>query len=79
MAHDHGIEPAAAPRPSGGGAELVAVLLQLLAEVVEQLGRKRAAADARGVRLDDADDAGDLIRGDAGAGSTPRRRRCSTT
>ena len=56
VAGDHGVEPAAAPRPAGGGAELVAVLPQLLAELVEQLGRKRPAADARGVGLGDADD-----------------------
>ena len=56
VAGHHGVEPAAAARAAGGGAELLAVVLQLLAEVVEQLGRERPAADARRVRLGDADD-----------------------
>ena len=77
VAGDRGVVPAAASGAAGRGAELGAVLAQLLAVVVEQLGRERALADAGGVRLDDADDAGDLGRRDAraGAGAAGRRRR----
>ena len=40
---------------AGDGAELVAALAELLADVIVLLGRERARADARGVGLDDAE------------------------
>src|SRR6185437_2421175 len=46
-----GVEPAGAPRPAGGGAELLSALAQPLADVVGQLGRERPAADARCIRF----------------------------
>ena len=42
---------------------------------LEQLGRERAAADARGVRLHHPDDAVDRERPDAGAGAHAARDR----
>ena len=42
---------------------------------LEQLGRERPAADARRVRLHDADDALDRARPDAGAGAHAARDR----
>ena len=50
----------------GGGAELAAALADLVAELVVELGRERAGADARGVGLGDAPD---LV--DVAAGPTP--------
>ena len=49
------VEPAAAPPPAGHRAEFVADARQMLAELVEQFGRKRTRADARGIGLDDAE------------------------
>src|SRR2546425_8997710 len=46
-ADHHGIEPAAAPRPAGGGAELAAELADALGELRVRLGRERAVPDAR--------------------------------
>ena len=51
LADQHGVEPAAAARAAGDGAELVAALAQALADLVEQLGRERPGADAGGVGL----------------------------
>ena len=51
----HGVEPAAAARAAGDGAELVAALAEPLADLVVQLGRERPGADARGVGLGDAE------------------------
>jgi hypothetical protein len=50
----HGIEPAAAARAAGGGAELVAALGQVAAVVIEQLGGEGSGADPGGVGLGDA-------------------------
>src|SRR5437868_3918730 len=50
-AEDGEVEPAGAARAAGHGAELVAARAQMLAVIVVQLRRKRATADARGVRL----------------------------
>src|SRR4051794_9512113 len=59
LAHQHGVEPAAAPRPSGDDAELLALGAERLADVVELLGRKRPLPDARGVGLADAEHVAD--------------------
>ena len=55
LAHQHGVEPAAAALAAGDGAELVAALAEPLADLIVLLGRERARADARGVGLDDAE------------------------
>ena len=49
LAHQHGVEPAAAALAPGHGAELVAALAQLFADGVVQLGGEGAFADAGGV------------------------------
>ena len=67
IAHDAGIEPARATRTARDDAVLVAFLADLVADGVELLRRERALADARAVRLDDADDLVDLLRRDARA------------
>src|SRR5580693_9215194 len=61
---DDGVEPAAAARPAGGHALLVA-----------QFGGERTLADPGRVRLDDADDRGDPGRADAGADAGAARGR----
>src|SRR5262249_24178138 len=68
MPYHHGVEPAAAPRPARRRAVLVAVGTQAIAERVAKLGREGPAADPRGVRLRDADDAADHARREPGAG-----------
>jgi hypothetical protein len=52
----HHVEPAAAALATGGGTELMPLGAEAVAIGVEQLGRERAAADACGVGLDDAED-----------------------
>ena len=69
VAQRHGVEPAAAAPPAGRGAELAALLEQVAADLVVELGRERPGADPRGVRLHDADDLVDLERPDAAAGA----------
>ena len=79
VAGDDGVEPAAATGPAGRDADLAAGLRQVRAELVEQLGRERARADAGGVRLEDAQHRGDAGRPDAGARRQRRPRSDSTT
>src|SRR5581483_8833380 len=67
-ARGDGVEPAAAARAAGDGAVFVALVADGLADVVVQLGRERAGADAGGVGLDDAQHVVELARADAGAG-----------
>ena len=55
LAHEHGVEPAAAAAAAGDGAELVAALAEALADLIVLLGREGAGADAGGVGLDDAE------------------------
>ena len=55
LAHQHRVEPAAAALAAGDGAELVAALAELLADLIVLLGREGAGADAGGVGLDDAE------------------------
>ena len=69
VAQRHRVEPAAAALPSGGGAELVALLQQVAAGLVVELGREGPGADARRVGLDDAEHVVDLERADAAAGA----------
>ena len=75
VAGDDRVEPAAAAVPAGGDAALAADLAQGLAELVEQLGRERAGADAGRVGLEDADHPVDLRRADAGARARAARGR----
>ena len=63
IAQHHKIEPAAAARASGDGAKLIAARAHFVRVEVGHLGGKRTAADARGVGLGDADDAGEARRG----------------
>lgn len=65
---DDEVEPAAAALAAGADTPLAANLLQLGAGLAEVLGLEDALADARGVGLDDADDAVDLggVEGQAG-------------
>src|SRR5690606_3030335 len=62
------VHPAAAARAAGGGAVLGAAVADALADLVVQLGRERAAADAGGVGLGDAQHVVDVLRAHAGAG-----------
>ena len=75
LAHQHRVEPAAAALAAGDGAELVAALAEALADLVVELGRERALADAGGVGLDDAEHEVDRARAHAGAGRRHARRR----
>src|SRR5207245_11304709 len=68
-AKDGQVEPAGAPRPSGHGTVLVATFAKALAGGVIQLGREGAAAHPRRVRLRDAEDAVDVLGGDAESGA----------
>ena len=71
VAKRHGIEPAAAPRAARDGAVFVAAVAHVLASRVVLLGRERPAADARRVRLHDADDCDRCA-----APARPNRWRC---
>src|SRR5690606_13247377 len=62
------VHPAAAARTAGGGAVLGTAVADALADLVVQLGRERAAADAGGVGLGDAQHVIDVLRAHAGAG-----------
>src|SRR5690625_3600316 len=55
VAEGHEVEPAAAARPAGGGAELMPYLLQTPSVFVFELGREGTVADAGTVGFDDAD------------------------
>src|SRR6185312_16822039 len=70
------VEPAAAARPAGDDAELLALLAERLADNGAHLvGRERAVADARGVGLADAEHVIDAVRPEAGAGRRLRGDR----
>src|SRR5205823_13766678 len=62
------IEPAAAALPAGHGPELAPELADALLRGTLDLGRERALADARDVRLGDADDGVDARRADPDPG-----------
>src|SRR6185503_7970699 len=63
------VEPAGAPRPSGGRAELAPLLAQVLAYAVRELGRERPTADARRIGLGDTEHVVQVLRTDARARS----------
>jgi len=54
-AHGNRVEPAAAASPACHRSEFVTHSRQVLAELIEQLRRKRSRADARGISFDDAE------------------------
>ena len=56
LAHQGGVKPAAAAPAAGDGAEFVAAVAQHLANVVGELGRKRAGTDPGAICLGDAKD-----------------------
>ena len=68
MARGHGVEPAAAPRPAGGRAELAAHAVEHVGDL-RVLGRQRPFAHARGVGLHHAHHAVHAMRRDARAGA----------
>ena len=72
------VEPAAAALAAGHRAELAAELADALLVGPLDLRRERPFADARDVRLRDADDRVDPVRADADAGRRVRRRPGST-
>src|SRR5690606_17160276 len=55
------IDPAAAAGAAGGGAVFLAAVADALADLVVQLGRERASADAGGVGLGDAEHVVDRV------------------
>ena len=65
LAHEAGVEPAAAARPTGHRAELLAALAQEPARLVLELGGERPLAHARGVGLGDAEHVVDRARPEA--------------
>ena len=73
------VEPAATTRPAGHGAELAALTAQPLAALVVQLRRKRARADARAVRLSNADRRGRSPRARCPSPCTRRPRSCASS
>ncbi len=75
LPHQHGVEPAAAARPAGDDAELLALGAERLADLVELLGRERPGADPRRVGLADAEHVADRVRAEARAGRRLRRHR----
>ena len=79
VAGDDRVVPAAATVATGRDADLAADLPELLAVLVEQLGRERAGADAGRVGLDHADDPVDARRADAGARAHAAGDRVATT
>src|SRR3546814_2997325 len=79
LAHQRGIEPAAAALTYGHHAEFTALLAEPLADAVDQLGGERPLADARGIGLEDAENVTERPRTAAGARWGPARqgvRRC---
>ena len=71
VAHDHGVEPPAAPRAAGGGAEFVPLLADLLLQLAADLGGQRPRAHARRVGLGDADDPSTRVGGTPSPVSAP--------
>ena len=78
VAHGDRVVPAAAARPTGRRAVLLAALAQALAHLVVQLGRQRPLADARRVGLGHAEHAVDRLRPDAEPGADAADRARST-
>src|SRR5690606_3492299 len=67
LERDH-VHPAAAAGAAGGGAVFLAAIADALPDFVVQFGRERAAADAGGVSLGDAEHVVDRVGADPGAG-----------
>src|SRR5581483_10977679 len=61
LQHQHGIKPAATPRPPGNDTVFLAALAERLADLVELLGREGARADARRIGFADAQHVADRI------------------
>src|SRR6185369_13295970 len=79
VAQQRYVEPAAAARPPGDGAEFLPALANQLARLIQRLGRKRTAAHARDVRLGYAEHTVDPSRRHTGPGARSARaraRRC---
>src|SRR6202034_1530339 len=66
LAREHRVEPPAAARATGIGAEFATALADQPADLVVELGRKRAAPDARRVSFGDAKHVADRPRPEAG-------------
>src|SRR3546814_4453257 len=79
LAHQRGIDPAAAALTSGHHAEFTALLAEPLADAVDQLGGERPLADARGIGLDDAENVTERAGPEAGAGSGTARQETGNT
>ena len=73
IAQQRGIEPAAAARPPGDGAKLVAALADLVAFGAQGFGGKRPPAHARDVGFGYSDYAGDPRGRHAGSGAGAAR------
>ena len=65
LAHQHGVEPAAAALAARDDTEFVPAGAQKLADLVRLLGRERPLADARRVGLGDAQHIADRTGTDA--------------
>src|SRR2546430_11811999 len=59
LAHEHGIEPAAAPRPAGHGAEFAAALPDQAADIVGLLGGEGSFAHPRRIGFADTEHVAD--------------------
>ena len=75
LAHEAGVEPAAAARAPRDRAELRPALAEQLADLVVELGRERPLAHARRVGLGDAEHVVEGAGADARAGRRLRRHR----
>ena len=73
LAHQHRVEPAAAPLAPGIDAEFLAAAADLLADLVVQFGRERPLADPGRIGLADPEHIADRARPHAGAGRRLRR------
>src|SRR4029078_11941380 len=75
LPHQYRVEPAAAPRPAGIGAEFAATLTDPAADRLVLLGRERARADPCRIGLADPEHIADRARAHAAAGRRLRRHR----
>ena len=75
MTQHRDVEPAGAAAAAGDGAELAPDVDESFPGLSVVLGGERAGADARAVRLGDADDTGDPLRTDARPGARPAGHR----
>src|ERR1700756_1002773 len=75
LTYQHRVEPAATPLAPGGDPEPFTTAADLLANFVEQFGRKRPLPDPGRIGLADAENIPDGARPEAGAGRRLRRHR----